>query len=261
MSFQVSPGVRVREVDLTNVVPAVSSSIACFVGAFSWGPMGVPTQVTSENSLAEKFGTPNTTNNTSYFTAAAFLQYGNDLRVVRASTGATNAVSTGTAVKIASPNSYNQSYASGQATVGPWAAKWPGSLGNSLKVSMCTSSGFASWAYAGEFDAAPGTSTFATNLGVTGALDEMHIVVVDEDGLWTGTANTVLERFAFVSQASDAKNENGTNNFYKDVINGSSQYVWWMDHDTGLTDAGIAMSAQATSKVFDGDGGTAIDHS
>ena len=261
MSFQVSPGVRVREIDLTNVVPAVSSSIACFVGAFSWGQMGVPTQVTSENDLAEKFGTPNTTNNTSYFTAAAFLQYGNDLRVVRASTGALNAVATGTAVKIASRNSYNQSYASGQGSVGPWAAKWPGTLGNSLKVSVCTSTGFASWAYASEFDTAPGTSTFATNLGVTGALDEMHIVVIDEDGLWTGTANTVLERFAFVSQASDAKNDNGTTNFYKDVINAQSEYVWWMDHDTGLTDAGIAMSAQAASKVFDGDGGTAIDSS
>ena len=261
MSFQVSPGVRVREIDLTNVVPAVSSSIACFVGAFSWGQMGVPLQVTSENDLAEKFGTPNTTNNTSYFTAAAFLQYGNDLRVVRASTSALNAVATGTAVKIASVNSYNQSYSAGQGSVGPWAAKWPGTLGNSLKVSVCTSTGFASWPYASEFDTAPGTSNFATKLGVTGALDEMHIVVIDEDGLWTGTANTVLERFAFVSQASDAKNDNGTTNFYKDVINGQSEYIWWMDHDTGLTDAGIAMSAQATNKVFDGDGGTAIDSS
>ena len=261
MSFQVSPGVRVREIDLTNVVPAVSSSIACFVGAFSWGPMGTPTQVTSENNLAETFGTPNTTNNTSYFTAAAFLQYGNDLRVVRASTGALNAVATGSAVKIGSVNNYNQSYASGQASVGPWAAKWPGTLGNSLKVSVCTSTGFATWAYAGEFDAAPGTSPMATRLGVTGALDEMHIVVIDEDGSWTGTANTVLERFAFVSQAADAKNDNGTTNFYKDVVNGASEYVWWMDHDTGLTDCGISLAAQTSSKVFDGDGGTAIDSS
>ena len=106
MSFQVSPGVRVKEVDLTNVVPAVSSSIGAFAGAFSWGPMGIPTQVTSENDLAEKFGTPNTTNNTSYFTAAAFLQYGNDLRVIRASTGALNAVASGSAVKIANSSSY-----------------------------------------------------------------------------------------------------------------------------------------------------------
>ena len=258
MSFQVSPGVRVKEVDLTNVVPAVSSSIAAFCGAFSWGPMGIPTQITSENDLAEKFGTPNTVNNKDYFTAAGFLQYGNDLRVIRASTGGLNAVSTGTAVKISSSNSYEQSYKDGQGSVGPWAAKYVGTLGNSLKVEVCSSTGFASWTYATQFDAAPGTSGHATKLGVTGALDELHIVVLDEDGAWTGTANTVLETFAFVSMASDAKNDDGTSNYYKDVINGQSEYIWWMDHDTGLTDSGAALSAQATSKVYDGDGGTAI---
>ena len=258
MSFQVSPGVRVREVDLTNVVPAVSSSIGAFAGAFSWGQMGVPTQVTSENDLAEKFGTPNTTNNTSYFTAAAFLQYGNDLRVIRASTGALNAVASGSAVKIANDSTYSNSFEAGQGSVGPWAAKYPGTLGNSLRVEVCSSTGFASWAYATQFDAAPGTSSTATKLGVTGALDELHIVVLDEDGAWTGTANTILETFAFVSMAADAKNDNGTSNFYKEVVNAESEYIWWMDHDTGLTDAGISLSAQATSKVFDGDGGTAI---
>ena len=258
MSFQVSPGVRVREVDLTNVVPAVSSSIGAYVGAFSWGPMGLPTQVTSENDLAEQFGTPNTTNNVSYFTAAAFLQYGNDLRVIRATTGAVNAVSTGTAVQISNVSNYDNSFSAGQGSVGPWAARFPGTLGNSLRVEVCSSSGFASWAHAGQFDAAPGTSETATKLGITGALDELHIVVLDEDGAWTGTAGTVLETFAFVSMAADAKNSNGSSNFYKDVVNSGSEYVYWMDHDTGLTDAGISLSAQATSKVFDGDGGTAI---
>ena len=258
MSFQVSPGVRVKEVDLTNVVPAVSSSIGAFAGAFSWGPMGVPTQVTSENDLAEKFGTPNTTNNKFYFTAAAFLQYGNDLRVIRANTAALNAVASGSAVQIGNSGVYNNSFSAGQGSVGPWAAKFPGTLGNSLRVEVCSSSGFASWNQAGQFDAAPGTSATATALGITGALDELHIIVLDEDGAWTGTAGTVLETFAFVSMAADAKNADGTSNFYKDVVNGGSEYIYWMDHDAGLTDAGISLSAQATSKVFDGDGGTAI---
>ena len=258
MSFQVSPGVRVKEVDLTNVVPAVSSSIGAFAGAFSWGPMGVPTQVTSENDLAETFGVPNTANNKFYFTAAAFLQYGNDLRVIRATTGAVNAVASGTAIQIGNSGVYNNSFSAGQGSVGPWAAKFPGTLGNSLKVEVCSSSGFASWNQAGQFDAAPGTSATATALGITGALDELHIIVLDEDGAWTGTAGSVLETFAFVSMAADAKNADGTSNFYKDVVNGGSEYIYWMDHDTGLTDAGISLSAQATSKVFDGDGGTAI---
>ena len=66
MSFQVSPGVRVREIDLTNVVPAVSSSIGAFAGAFSWGPVEEVKQVTSEKNLAETFGVPSLSNNTSY---------------------------------------------------------------------------------------------------------------------------------------------------------------------------------------------------
>ena len=253
MSFQVSPGVRVREIDLTNVVPAVSSSIGAFVGAFSWGPVEEVRQVTSEKNLAETFGVPNTTNNTSYFTAAGFLQYGNDLRVVRAETaGLKNAIADGTAtaVLIKGQENYDASYSAGQAAVGPWAAKYPGILGNSLKVEICTPDHYSSYTNAALFDSAPGTSQYAEDQGVTGADDEMHIVVIDEDGAWTGTAGTVLETFAFVSQASDAKLSNGESNYYKDVVNAKSAYVWWMDHDSTLTDAGTSLSTAATSFVF-----------
>lgn len=253
MSFQVSPGVRVREIDLTNVVPAVSSSIGAFVGAFSWGPVEEVRQVTSEKNLAETFGVPNTTNNTSYFTAAGFLQYGNDLRVVRAETaGLKNAIADGTAtaVLIKGQENYDASYSAGQAAVGPWAAKYPGILGNSLKVEICTPDHYSSYTNAALFDSAPGTSQYAEDQGVTGADDEMHIVVIDEDGAWTGTAGTVLETFAFVSQASDAKLSNGESNYYKDVVNAKSAYVWWMDHDSALTDAGTSLSTSATTFVF-----------
>lgn len=253
MSFQVSPGVRVREIDLTNVVPAVSSSIGAFVGAFSWGPVEEVRQVTSEKNLAETFGVPNTTNNTSYFTAAGFLQYGNDLRVVRAETaGLKNAIADGTAtaVLIKGQENYDASYSAGQAAVGPWAAKYPGILGNSLKVEICTPDHYSSYTNAALFDSAPGTSQYAEDQGITGADDEMHIVVIDEDGAWTGTAGTVLETFAFVSQASDAKLSNGESNYYKDVVNAKSAYVWWMDHDSTLTDAGTSLSTAATSFVF-----------
>ena len=255
MSFQVSPGVRVREIDLTNVVPAVSSSIAGFVGAFSWGPVEEVRQVTSEKNLSELFGVPNTTNNTSYFTAAGFLQYGNDLRVVRAETsGLKNAIAdgTGTAVLIKGQTQYDASFSAGQASVGPWAAKYPGTLGNSLKVEICTPGHYATYANAALFDSAPGTSEYAESQGVNGALDELHIAVIDEDGLWTGTAGTVLETFAFVSQAVDAKQNNGESNFYKDVVNARSKYVWWMDNDTVLTDAGTNLSTAANSFVFTG---------
>ena len=255
MSFQVSPGVRVREIDLTNVVPAVSSSIAGFVGAFSWGPVEEVRQVTSEKNLSELFGVPNTTNNTSYFTAAGFLQYGNDLRVVRAETsGLKNAIAdgTGTAVLNKGQTQYDASFSAGQASVGPWAAKYPGTLGNSLKVEICAPGHYATYANAALFDSAPGTSEYAESQGVNGALDELHIAVIDEDGLWTGTAGSVLETFAFVSQAVDAKQNNGESNFYKDVVNARSKYVWWMDHDSVLTDAGTNLSTAANNFVFTG---------
>ena len=83
------------------------------------------------------------------------------------------------------------------------------------------------WEYASLFDGAPGTSQYVSTRG--GLNDEMHIVVVDTGGTFTGTAGTVLERFAFLSKATGAKNSNGENNYYADVINRQSQYVWWLD--------------------------------
>ena len=64
------------------------------------------------------------------------------------------------------------------------------------------------------------------------ANDELHIAVIDEDGAISGTPGTVLETFGFVSQASDAKKDDGTSNFYDDVINTQSNYIRWADHDS-----------------------------
>jgi phage tail sheath protein FI len=120
-------------------------------------------------------------------------------------------------------------------------------------------SDFSAWAFASSFDGAPGTSDYAVNLGKTNFNDELHVAVIDEDGLWTGTAGTVLETFAFVSQASDAKKTDGTTNYYKDVINNNSKYIWWADHDsTNLTNAGESLASR--SSAFDTHN-SAIDHS
>ena len=99
------------------------------------------------------------------------------------------------------------------------------------------------WKHASLFGSAPGTSTFASQRG--GSLDEMHVVVVDEDGLFTGTANTVLEKFGYVSKASDAKNDVGSNVYYKDVLNNQSAYVWWLHHPSSGTNWGSAASGVA----------------
>ena len=235
MAFQVSPGVAVKEIDLTNVVPAVSTSIGGIAGAFNWGPVEQITTVGSEKELASIFGTPD--NNTfSYFlTAASFLKYAGALKVVRVASGNTNSTSGGTGVLIKNADHYDDVT---KTSLGEWASKYPGVLGNGLEVQVC-SANQAAWAafdHAGLFDNAPGTSEYAAELGSTN--DEMHIVVIDASGVWTGTPGTVLEKFSAVSQASDARKADGTTNYYVDVINGSSAYIWFLDHNPILSNSG-----------------------
>ena len=85
------------------------------------------------------------------------------------------------------------------------------------------------WGYFGEFDGAPGTSDYVASRGGSG--DEMHVVVVDEDGAVTNLPGTVLEKFALLSKANDARQDNGGFNYYKDIINNRSSWIWWTDHD------------------------------
>lgn len=381
MAFQVSPGVQVKEVDLTNVVPAVSTSIGAYAGSFVWGPVDKVVQVGSEKDLVAKFGRPDDTTAKSFLTASQFLAYGSDLRVVRANsvgllnaTSATDSISSVTidaagsgytnvpTVSIAaSPSGNAVDDASGTATLkvvsvapngtgggsnyqvddsisinigfgteatftvatvdsgtgavetltianagsytalasavsattsntttiggsgsglkidislgidavtiadggdgynpqslpaitftgaggtgtvatavlaqsgilvknedhkesislgsaGAWVARYPGALGNSLKVVVADDSSFSSLSESlqAEFDTAPTSG-------------EVHIVVLDEDGSWTGTANSVLETYAYLGKVSGDKKSDGTNNYYVEVINRSSEYVW-----------------------------------
>ena len=249
MAFQVSPGVQIKEIDATNVIPAVSTSIGGFAGSFNWGPTEEVCLVGSENELLEKFGTPDSNTAKYFLTAAAFLKYGNALKVVRVSSGHLNATADGSGQLVKNEEDYDNNYSGGSLSKGNWVAKYPGVLGNSLKVSMVTAgvstSNYNAWAFKGEFDEQPGTSDFAKDLGKTSAADELHIAVIDEDGAISGTPNTVLEKFAFVSQGSDVKNADGTSNFYKDVINAQSEWIYWADHDTSLTDAGETVASQS----------------
>ena len=248
MAFQVSPGVQVKEIDATNVIPAVSTNIGGFAGSFNWGPAGEVCMISSENGLVEKFGKPDNNTFKYFLVAASFLKYGNALKVVRVVSGHDNATADGTGQLIKNEEDYDNNYADGSLSKGRWVAKYPGELGNSLKVSMITQgiASFSGWAYASSFDGAPGTSDYAAGLGKSSANDEMHIAVIDEDGAISGTPNSILETFAFVSQASDAKKNDGTSNFYKDVINNESEWIWWTDHDSNLTDAGETVAANTS---------------
>ena len=195
---------------------------------------------------------------------------------------------------------HDSSYASGSSGYGAVVAKWPGDLGNSIKVSICpsaeafqanasgslvTTAGSATvtgtstpafntelivgdyiliggaryqvktltnsssmimqtavvvantwtttnwqrqWEYWQHFDGAPGTSAYGTDH--SGDTDEMHVVVTDEDGKFDGVVDVPIERYAYISKASDGQSLNGDNNYYVNVLNRRSQYVWWLSH-------------------------------
>lgn len=236
MAFQLSPGVQVTEKDLTSVVPAVGTSIGGTVIQAAWGPGNEIVDVSTENELVSRFGKPQSSNNRKWFAAASFLAYTNTLKLVRAiNSGSYNATSSGGgATQIANETAYEN----GVTADGMWTAKWPGAAGNSLKVSFADSTGdgtatYSAWAYNSEFDYAPSDTKHATDNGSTE--DEFHIIVIDEDGYFTGTAGTVLEKFAGVSKAADAKDSLGRSNYYKDVINNRSEYIWWAAHPAAAT--------------------------
>tara|TARA_B100000470_G_scaffold96045_1_gene74152 strand:- start:244 stop:2445 length:2202 start_codon:yes stop_codon:yes gene_type:complete len=418
MAFTVSPGVVTREIDLTTIVPETGTTAGAFAGAFRWGPIDKIVNVSSEDLLVENFQKPDSSTYLSFFSAANFLAYGQNLNVVRvANSSAFNATTdSANAVLIKSDESYYNTYYSEYGGSGPsndfgeFASKFAGELGNSMKVSLCgadtaaegltgtvtiafagtegtvtgTSTAFTSeiqvsdvvhigtvfylvtaigtdtgmtvqssqntdvsvgaslvrtvsshykavgqdafgaimgtvqiadsarkvmtgtgtyfdiqltagdnvtiagetlevasvtsntsatlvdaispssasittsvnfqreWEFAGNFDYAPTTSDFATRRGVYN--DEVHVIITDEDGEWTGVKGTVLEIFPALSVASDAKSEDGQALYYKEAINRRSKYIWWMKHpngtgaDTAPNTAAWGTSANVASK-------------
>ena len=407
MPFQVSPGVNVSEIDLTTVVPAVATREGAIAGVFHWGPVDQKILISSETSLVSRFGKPSSHNAETFFTAANFLSYGNQLYVTRtanvtvttstsytyangaSATLAGNVISSHTAIgntsSVTTRSLYNiknrddfetkqESFNDSGEDGVLFAAKYPGSYGNSLRVSQCdtanefrqtlnlvtntfisssassiryvvgsnvatvavsnTSSGSLSdaanvvnttfgslnvgdiiiagnttvgfqrlkvasfsatdaadnsanltstswsaldpfsnathyfarinfesaynlakdasptsfqreWEYASVFDKAPGVSTWqATKGGNTAAVDELHVVVVDRLGNFTGVPGTILETYQNVSRGTDSKLEDGASNYYVDLINDVSNYIWVTNPRTS---AGVAPAATLTS--------------
>ena len=307
MAFQVSPGVVVQEKDLTNVIPAVATTIGAIAGQFSQGPMDEVVSIASEKELVETFGKPDSNTFEYFFSAASFLQYSSSLRVVRATNiGAFNATASGGGATLIKNNS---DYEDGFTPDGLWAARTAGAWGNNIKVSICpnTASAYENtsaatvddastavgdttitvddgttlnvgdiinfgeaggyeyritaiatndvtfvrhpsgtgglhtavadsstirrrWRYYDLVSGAPGTTAYTSARG--GSNDEIHVVVVDEDGGITGTAGEVLEVYDSVSVAGDAKTPQGDSNYYKDVIYNRSQYIYWTAHES-----------------------------
>lgn len=367
MAFQVSPGVNVSEIDLTTVVPAVSTTEGAFAGVFKWGPVEQRILIESENELVSRFGKPEDTNFETFFTAANFLAYGNKLYVVRvANTQLTASAyagvnSTATVANVGTNSVKNlddyQSRNSFDANC-TFIAKYPGSLGNSLRISICdtatafsvnafsntmaavntaaltttfvvgsntitvvtgntadantyrnalpnnsiikvgnsalgfqelkitttavdgsnvtvnfssnyrlsvntvansttvanslATSGVAVtrlWEFYKNVDTAPGTSVYAAARGGVG--DEVHVVVVDEDGTITGAPNTILEVFPNLSIATDAQTGDGSTLYYATVLNEQSNYVWFANAFDRASNTAANITAATTTIAFD----------
>jgi len=251
MAFQLSAGVNVSEIDLTTIVPSVSTSTGAFAGPFAWGPAGEIITISDEVRLVDTFGKPDSTNYEYWFSAANFLAYSNNLKVVRAiNDGSSKNATSNTAILIKNEDSWENTYSGGSSnTYGVFAARYAGSLGNSLRVSMADANTYSTWTYASQFTSAPGTTSYASKQG--GVYDEMHVIVIDEDGLISGTQGTILEKYPFVSKGSDSKDDSGNSNYYKNVIAGQSKYVHWMDHPiaNGATNWGTTVSAKTFANL------------
>lgn len=382
--FQLSPGLNVSEVDLIpSAIAPTSASAAAFAGVFRWGPLEQRVLVSSETDLVRKFGRPTNLNAETFFTAASFLSYASALYVSRAGGDLIlSAVASSDEGVVADAGHSIKNRDDFDAKVDEfdpaihYIARYPGELGNSLKISVCdTAAQYESsiglvtantdvpetglvlavgsntatvtiansnswapteedaeglvdsliaqlnvgdrvqlgnntigrqslkitavgepefimsgltftgvttftiefnqslklsdavdtttikrfWEYANQFDTAPGQSEYVALYGNTAAQDEMHVVVVDSAGSFTGDPGAVLEVYRGLSRATDAKLADGSGNFYKNVINDRSQYVWCAsDRDSAASElaAEIASSGETQPLTIIMAGGT-----
>jgi hypothetical protein len=232
MGFQISPGINVTEIDLTTIVPSVATTIGGIAGFFEWGPANQVTLVDSPRTFRDTFGDSQSWNFKQWFSAVNFLGYGRSLLVVRAvDTNAKNAVvNQGSleATRIDNPLAIT----SGMNGV---FARFPGQKGNSLKIGVFGgTANFENWIGVGPtgfnnpsvFGQIPESSDNlqVLNGGAT-TFDQIHALVIDEDGLFTGQKNVVLERFSNLSIFPQGRLDDGSSNYYKSVINRDSKYV------------------------------------
>lgn len=260
-----SPAIVVKEVDLTGGVPNVQTTTGAFAGNFRWGPVEKATLISNEAELAETFGAPNDSTATDFLSAAYFLRYSNALQAVRvvqdsAVGGALNAAAGASDpydgdsytvnALIKNIDAWDNATLTDSGTNRPARstvfAKYPGDIGNSLQVVWTDSSNWTNWtaAYKAQFDGAP-----------TG--NERHMLVLDQDGVITGTAGTVLERFPYVSTSATATNADGSSNYLKTVIDRGSSYLWINVVDS----AGADWDSTGSHSLTGGSNGTNITKS
>lgn len=212
-----SPGVFSTEKDLTFNVQSITSNAAGYVGMFRWGPvLDIVAITTNESELVQRFGQPDKATTGFFHAAANYMQYAVPLNVVRVvSSTAVNAITQAAkTATLAAPKILNDDvYDAADLDNYNFIARYVGDLGNTLKISMANSAGYASWAYKDKFEYAPADA------------NTFNVVVVDENGLISGTAGSILERYELMSFTPGAKKSDGSPAYLKDVIKDQSQWI------------------------------------
>jgi phage tail sheath protein FI len=240
MGFQLSPGVQVKEIDLSTSIPAVATSLGATVGRFTWGPAFEPYLCTSEADLVAVFGQPTNDTYPAFLSSAAFLKYTNSLQVVRVvDSGAMNAAPNGNVTQITGEEDFDTQYDSGTLTEG-FYARYPGTYGNGISVETHSGdSTWDAWQYGGAFDVQPDSGNGEIAVAV----------VVDSE---------VVERY-IVGMTQGTKNVDGGNIWAEDKINKQSKLIWVVTDNVNNTGAqtvtfsgGIAVSPGVPAHCDDG---------
>lgn len=237
LKFSESPAVQIKEIDLTGVVPGVTSTTGAIVGDFNWGPVDTPVLIGNEAELAAVFGTPKSGKASAghFLCAAHFLKYSSSLYVSRAS----------------STDGDKASFASEGLKI--FTAKHPGKLGDSITVHVvnedlwenCPTGAvddegnvvFEPWPYQNLFSDKPDDE-----------LKELHVLVLQGDD--------VVDTFEYVSYEKGDQLENGTQNYIVDVVNSRSSWIE-INKTVDLSDGPFQVLTGPGAKLTGGEDGTA----
>ncbi len=214
MGFLVSPGVHVKEIDLTNIVPAVQTTIGAIAGAFEKGPVSSVTSISSEEGLLAVFGKPLTTSNQfeTWFAAANFLQYSDHIKVVRCESAVLNA-GADSGILIRDDDHYLASFSTGQGSHGEWAARSAGTWGNNIGVQICST--------ASGYEQILDTSNQLTDGAASAAATSITVDNADE----AGNAFNVGDMISFYSDTSCLVAVDEFNEYEVTAINTSTEVL------------------------------------
>jgi hypothetical protein len=325
MASQVSPGIVIKERDLSNAVITGAQQItAAFASTFQKGPINQIVNISSQKQLIDVFGKPADANAEDWYVASEFLNYGGRLAVVRAATSVVNATTGSAGVLVRNDLDWESGTGSSEIFVARTAGTW----GNSIKVvvvdrgadqiitlaevpdtvptvganvtfnvggstktaeviawdgttknltvvlddptSLITTSNtledgatdvsitaVADWYSNTEIGSTglklsaigprPGTSNYAASRGIK--YDELHVAVIDTTGNISGSANTILERFTYLSKLVDGKSTEGGNTYYKTVINEVSAYIYNGTHPAATTNPSTTGAGEAWGQL------------